>query len=694
MPRALRGQFDIPLDGAMSSRAKNPSSKTTPNLAARIDALREAIRHHDYCYYVLNQPEISDAEYDRLLQELAQLEQQAPHLIAPDSPTQRVGGIPDEAFRPVRHRVPMRSLDNAFSVEELRAWHGRILKGLRGAAATYTVELKIDGVGLSLQYEQGQLVQAATRGDGAMGEDVTANAKTIRAIPLRLRGKPPAQLEVRGEVYMQKQDFERYNQTAKRRGDETFANPRNVAAGSLRQKDPQVTAQRPLRFFVHSCGAVEGTRFETHWEFLQACRAFGLPITDHAARRASIEEIVHAAQQWERRREALAYEADGLVVKVNELDLQGRLGMTHKSPRWAIAYKFTAHQATTQVLAITPSVGRTGIITPVAHLKPVACGGVTITNATLHNYDEVKRLGIKQGDWIVIQRAGDVIPQVVKVIESRRSGKEKGVRPPTHCPECGGAVAKKKAEDVAYRCANAACPAQRARWVLHFGSRAALDIEGLGEVVVEQLVSQRLIRDVADLYRLAPKDLLGLALFAETKAQKLVEAIKASRTRGLSRLLFGLGIRHVGEKAALTLAQHFTSMDRLMQAGVEELQTVPEIGPVMAEAITDFFHEPSNRALIEKLKTAEVMMREQVAKGPKPLADVTVVFTGELTGITRAEAERLVRELGGRTSSSVSGQTTYVVAGQAPGSKYEKAKALGVTLLDEAQFKTLINQSG
>jgi len=656
--------------------------------------LRETIRYHDHRYYVLNQPEVSDAEYDRLLRELTALEAQAPHLVTLDSPTQRVGGIPDNAFRPVRHAAPMVSLDNAFTEEEVVAWHQRVMKGLPGAQPTYTVELKIDGVSLALTYDRGRLRRAATRGDGSTGEDVTANAKTIRAIALRLQGRAPARLEVRGEVYMNRDAFAAYNAAAGRRGEELFANPRNAAAGSLRQKDPQVTAKRPLRFFAHSYGMVEGARFATHWEFLQACVRFGLPVTERAARCGSFEEALERCRALERLRDQLAYEADGVVVKVNERVFQDRLGMTHRSPRWAIAYKFPAHQATTQILDVQPSIGRTGVITPVAVLKPVECAGVTISHATLHNYDEVERLGVKRGDWVVIQRAGDVIPQVVKVIEGRRTGNERSVKPPTHCPECRGTVAREKEEDVAYRCINPSCPAQLARELLHFGSREAMDIEGMGEAVVEQLVARGAVCDVAQLYALTGQDLLGLELFAEKKAQNLLEAIEASKRRGLARLLYGLGIRHVGEKSALDLASHFGSMDRLMAADAEALQRVPGVGPVMAEAIAQFFGQPEAKTLIARLKDAGVKMTEPTPSGPQPLRGQTFVFTGGLSRLTRPQAEALVRRFGGSASSSVSRETTYVVAGASSGSKLAKARQLGVTVLSEQEFLALMPTQG
>ncbi|MBI3330696.1 MAG: NAD-dependent DNA ligase LigA, partial [Candidatus Omnitrophica bacterium] len=548
---------------------------------------------------------------------------------------------------------------------------------------------KIDGVGLAMTYERGLVVQAATRGDGTTGEDVTANAKTIRAVPLRLQGTPPRRLEVRGEVYMAIAEFTRYNETAKREGGETFANPRNAAAGSLRQKAPRITATRPLRFFTHSYGAVEGIEFSTHWEFLEACKRLGLPITEHASRCLSFEEVRKRCHRLEELRERLDYEADGAVVKVNELSLQRRLGMTFKSPRWAIAYKFTALQATTQVLGVEHSVGRTGTVTPVASLKPVACGGVTISSATLHNYDEVNRLGVRVGDWVVIQRAGDVIPQVVKVIESRRAGKERAIKPPATCPVCRGAIAKEKEEEVAYRCINPLCPAQLIRSVIHFGSRNAMDIEGLGDVVVEQLVAQQLIRDLADLYRLTEQDLLKLPLFAKKKAQNLLETIQASKARGLARLLFGLGIRHVGEKAARDLAEQFGSMDRLMDADRATVDAMRGIGSVVAEAVVQFFRQPQTRSLIKRLEAVGVKLTQEARKGPKPLAHQTFVFTGELVHFTRPQAEALVRELGGSASSSVSRQTDYVVVGGSPGSKVDKAKQLGVQIIDEAAFLRL-----
>jgi len=672
-------------------------ARTTESELSKIrrqaQALRDEIRRHDYQYYVLNQPEVSDAEYDQLLRKLQELEAKYPQLVTPDSPTQRVGGAPVSAFKPVRHQVPMLSLDNAFSEDELRAWEERVAGAVQPAKNTWTVELKIDGVGVALLYTRGVLTRAATRGDGETGEDITTNARTIRAIPLRLRKGAPPLLEVRGEVYMSLEEFTRYNADAARRGEETFANPRNAAAGSLRQKDPQITASRPLRFFVHSYGMVQGREFRTHWEFLQTCQALGLPIDPQGMPRDTVDKVLADCRKLEARRDRLAYEADGVVVKVNELDLQTRLGFTFRSPRWAIAYKFPAHEAATQVVDVISSVGRMGTITPVAKLKPVACGGVTISSVTLHNYDEVERLGVRIGDWVVIRRAGEVIPKVMKVIESKRTGTEKRIKIPTTCPVCGGAVTKASEDYVAYQCMSSTCPAQLVRRLMHFASREAMDIEGLGEAVAEQLAAHTLARDVADIYRLTKAQLLTLALFGEKRADNLLAAIRASTAQGLARALYGLGIRHVGEKAALVLAEQFESIDKLLAADEDRLRKIPEVGPVMAEAIMTFFRQPATRQVIRKLREAGVRLtQEMLQERRKPLAGMTIALTGELSGFTRSEAERLIHQLGGKASSSVSKQTDYVVVGERPGSKHRKAQTLGLKILNEAQFKKLLGQ--
>ncbi|MBI4355274.1 MAG: NAD-dependent DNA ligase LigA [Candidatus Omnitrophica bacterium] len=673
------------------------SAKTRAHTVHRteIERLREQIRRHDYRYYVLNQPEIADAAYDRLLRQLQELEAAHPAWVTPDSPTQRVGGMPSEAFRPVRHRLAMLSLDNTYTASELLAWHERVVKGLGTAPQEYVVEFKIDGVGIALTYDAGRLHSAATRGDGETGEDVTANVRTIRAIPLRLRGRPPTRLEVRGEIYMTREAFRRCNERAAKAAQELFANPRNAAAGSLRQKDPCVTAQRSLRFFVHSHGHAEGLDVATHWEFLRACRAWALPTTEHATVCHSIDEVLTLCRTWETARERLAYEVDGLVVKVNGFDQQRRLGFTLKSPRWAIAYKFAAHQATTKILDIEPSVGRTGALTPVARLQPVECGGVTISHASLHNFDEIQRLGVKIGDWVVIERAGEVIPQVISVIKSKRTGTERAVSVPKTCPACRGPVSKVKEEDVAYRCVNPNCPAQLARVLLHFGSRGAMDIEGLGVVVVEQLLERHLVRDVADLYALTKTQLLTLELFAEKKAEQLLEAIAASRSRGLTRVLYGLGIRHVGEQAAVTLAERFGSLERLMAATEAALTEISDVGPVVAASIIAYFRQPGTKSILDKLRRAGVVMTERARpQAHGPLAGKTLVVTGTLTRYSREEVARLIHQLGGRASGSVSRQTDYVVVGRDPGSKAAQAKQLGVTMLDEAAFERLIQGKG
>jgi DNA ligase (NAD+) len=667
-------------------------SPSADSARKRIEALRQQIRHHDYRYYVLAQPEVSDAEYDALVQQLQALEAEHPKLVTPDSPTQRVGGAVAEGFQPVRHSVPMLSLDNAFNTDELQAWHKRVMKGLEGETPTFTVELKIDGVGIALVYERGLLARAATRGDGAVGEDVTANAKTIRAIPLRLHGNAPRLLEVRGEIYMTRHDFARHNEQAGRNQLELFANPRNAAAGSLRQKDPRVTASRPLRFFAHSYGMVEGRQFTAHWQFLQTCRELGLPIDPHAQLRPSFDDVMRDCGELEARRDALDFDTDGVVVKVNEHALQRRLGTTWKAPRWAIAYKFAAHEATTQVLDVIPSVGRTGTITPVAKLEPVSCGGVTISNASLHNFDEIARLGVKIGDWVTVRRAGEVIPQIISVIESRRTGRERAIPIPKRCPACDGPVTKETEEEVAYRCLNPACPAQLVRGLIHFAGRAAMDIEGLGDVVAEQLAQRRLVRDVADIYALKKAQLLELDLFGDRRAEKLLASIQASKSRGLARVLYGLGIRHVGERVALVLAETMGSIDALMASTEEQLREIPDVGPVIAEAVADFIRQPGTASVVQRLRKAGVTLTQEVARGPKPLDGLTIVVTGELAGFGRQEIEALIHRLGGTSASSISRKTDYLVVGERPGSKVEKARELGVRIIDETQFKKLVGE--
>ncbi|MBI4051783.1 MAG: NAD-dependent DNA ligase LigA, partial [Elusimicrobia bacterium] len=617
-----------------------------------IEKLRDKIRSHDYRYYVLADPEISDAEYDQLMRRLLELEKAHPKLITPDSPSQRVSGFVTNNFKPVRHRIPMLSLDNAYTAQELQEWAERAHKILGKTVPEYVVEAKIDGVSCSLIYENGILVTAATRGDGETGEDITANIKTIRAIPLKLLTKdPPELLEVRGEVYMGKHDFSSLQGS--------FANPRNAAAGSLRQKDPQVTARRPLKFFAHSHAVAEGIEFKTHWEYLQTLKNLGFALPETNRLFKNLEEVISFYHLLEAKRQNLPYEIDGLVVKINDLRQQKILGTTAKSPRWALALKYQAQQATSRVKNVVFSVGRTGTITPVAELEPVACGGVTISSSTLHNFDEIKRLELKVGDTVLIERAGEVIPHVVKVITSKRTGKEKPILPPRECPICDGKVVREKEDLVAYICVNPSCPAQIKRGLLHFGSRDAMDIEGLGDVLVEQLVEKKKVKDFSDLYHLKKEDLLVLDLFADKKAENLLSAIAQSKARPLSRILYALGIRHVGEKMARVLAKHFQTIEALESASLDDLIRVSEVGPIVAEAIHGFFRQAQVKTLIVKLKKMGLQFMEprKQIRADTPLADKTLVFTGELEKFSRDQAEEKVRELGGKTSSSVSPKT-------------------------------------
>jgi DNA ligase (NAD+) len=664
----------------------------------KVEKLREEIRHHDYRYYVLNQPEISDREYDDLVKKLKELEKEQPQLITPDSPTQRVGEKPLIGFKTVKHRVAMLSLDNTYSSEEIEEWDRRVHKGLPGGKAEYVVELKIDGVGVSLTYEKGIFLVGATRGDGVTGDDITQNLKTIKSIPLRFLTTDSSQLpdliEVRGEVFMERGEFEKLNAEKKKKGEALFANPRNAAAGSLKLLDSRLTAGRKLNCFIHSFGTLEGGKvYKAHWEFLQSAKRLGLRVNPEIKLCKNINEVISYCENWENKRGRLGYQIDGMVIKVNSLPQQKRLGYTMKSPRWAIAYKFPAQQATTTLKDIVLQVGRTGVITPVAMLKPVECAGVTISRATLHNFDEIKRLDVRIGDRVIVERAGEVIPKIVKVVESVRKGRREIFKVPEKCPECGGRITKEKEEEVAYRCINPSCPAQLERGLVHFASRNAMDIEGFGESVVEQVVRDGLAKDFADIYSLRREDFLKLELFAEKRAQNLRDAIEKSKERPLARLLFALGIRHVGEKAAETLAEEFGSIEALMRAKEEELETIPEVGPALAASVREFFKQREIRILIEKLKKAGLKLeQEKVKKGPQILAGKTFVFTGELKGYSRSEAEKLVKDLGGKAISSVSKQTSYVVVGESPGSKYDKAKALGVPIIPEEQFEKLIKK--
>ncbi len=663
------------------------------DISSRIDLLRKKIREHDHRYYVLDSPTISDSEYDALYKQLQTLEAEHPECITPDSPTQRIGGKVAASFGAVRHGTPMLSLDNTYTEAEVRDWYTRVLKGLNTTNCALFTEPKIDGLSLSLTYTDGLLTTAATRGDGTSGEDVTANVRTIRAIPLRLLNtEPPRLIEIRGEVYMEIRDFNTINKDLLSGNEEPFANPRNAAAGSLRQKDPSITAQRRLKFFVHSFGQKEGgPKFDLHSQYLEFCRQSGLRPADYSKLSPTLEEALAHYSLLMDKRDSLPFEIDGMVLKVNSFAQQSELGFTTRSPRWAIAFKFPSRQATTVLEAINVQVGRTGVITPVAKLTPVPLGGVTISSATLHNFDEIGRLGVKVGDTVLLERAGDVIPKVVKVITAKRTGGEIHFVVPKLCPSCKGPVTRSREDEVAYRCLNPACPAQLEAKLLHFASRLAMDIDGMGYAAVSQLLALKKIHTFADIYSLTVDDLLKLELFKEKKAGNLIASINASKTRPLSRLLFALGILHVGEKAARVLARHFHTLDSVMAAALEELTDIADIGPVMAQSIQDYFAQESVRRLIADLIKAGLNTTEPEAKRiVTPLSGKTFVFTGELTELSRPEAEAKVNALGGKATGSVSAKTDYVVAGAAPGSKYARAQKLGVTILNEQQFLDLI----
>jgi DNA ligase (NAD+) len=663
--------------------------------AARIDELREAIHRHNYLYYVENRPEISDAEYDRLWKELVALEQAHPELVTSDSPTQSPGGRRAEAFAPVEHLVAMLSLDNATSPDDLREFETRIRRALPQAALDFVCEPKVDGLGVALLYERGRFTRGATRGDGRIGEAITQNLRTIKAIPQTLHGplKDAKRLEVRGEVYMPREAFAKLNAALEEAGEATFANPRNAAAGAVRQKDPKITASRPLDIFLYHVSVLEPVRFDSHWERLEALKKSGFPVNPRSQRCRDIDAVIAYCRRLEAERDELRYEADGAVVKVNDLEQQRRLGATAHHPRWAIAYKFAARQATTRVLGITINVGKTGALTPTAQLEPVELAGVTVSNVSLHNEDEVRKKDVRVGDTVLIERAGDVIPYLVQVVTAKRPPGTKPFRMPTRCPACGGAAFRPEGEAI-WRCTNSACPAQLKERLFHFGSRRAMDIEHLGEMVIGQLVDREMVKDFADLYGLTVEDLAGLERLAKKSAQNLYDAIQGSKTRGLSRLLNGLGIRMVGERAAQLLAARFGSMEKLEAAREDEINEIYGIGPQIAQSVVRFFAEPRNRKIIERLRKAGVVMREQGAtEGPRPLDGKIIVLTGGLSSLSRDDAKDLILRLGGRVSGSVSKKTDWVVVGEDPGSKADDAKRLGVKTLDEAAFLKLVGRS-
>ncbi len=651
-----------------------------------IEQLRKLIRFHSDLYYNQDNPVLSDTQYDDLYHRLQELEKQYPQFVSSDSPTQQVGGRASRAFSAVQHKVPMMSLDNSYNADDIREWHERTVKLLGRDTFEMVIEGKIDGVSCSLTYQDGHLVQAASRGDGKVGEDITANVLTIKNIPHDLLNAPAGKLEIRGEVYLEKKDLEALNAEQESAGGNIFANTRNAAAGSLRQKASALTAKRPLKFFAHSFGIGDITA-DSFSAFIDACHAWGFSVCPVRTQVTQIADVIRFYNEFAGKRHDLPFDVDGLVVKVNRFQDQQILGFTARSPRWAMAFKYPAPQATTTVKNILSSVGRTGIITPVAELEPVACAGVIISNVTLHNFDEIKRLGVRVGDRVIIERAGEVIPKVVKVVEYLGT---QDVSAPLVCPSCGRAVYKEQ-DEVGYYCINPACPAQLHARLIHFASRDALDIDGLGEVIVAQLVRRDFIREFADIYQLSFLHLLQLPNFKDKKAQNLLEAIEASKKRPLSKLLFALGIAFVGEKTAEVLADHFRTLDNLKNATLEEMQHIPDVGEKVSQSIYDFFHDEKAVEQLEKLRGSGLNFTQpEKEKSGNVLEGKTLVFTGELKTMTRTEAERLAMQYGGKASGSVSKKTAYVVAGEAAGSKLKKAQELGVPVLSEEEFLKLI----
>lgn len=665
----------------------------TVGITDRIARLRDEINHHNYRYYVLDAPLISDAEYDRLLRELQQLEAAHPELITPDSPTQRVGAKPLKEFGEVRHAIPMISLDNAFTDDDMHDWDRRVRQGLGiSHAVDYTAEPKFDGASISLRYENGLLIQAGTRGDGTTGEDVTANVRTIKTVPLRLLGKSwPEVLEVRGEIVIRKRDFERLNEERLTRGEGIFANPRNAAAGSLRQLDPRITASRPLSFFPWGLGEVSELPAQRYSQIVKHLKEWGFPITEffHAVHGA--EGCLKYYQDMAARRNELPFEVDGVVYKVDDLAARDRLGFTARAPRWGIAHKFPAQEETTLVEDILSSVGRTGVITPVAKLRPVQVGGVTVSNATLHNQDEVARKDVRVGDTVIVRRAGDVIPEVVGVIKDMRPHGTHPWKMPERCPECGSDVIREPGQAAHYCTAGLYCPAQRMGAILHFASRHAMNIDGLGDKRVAQLIDAGLVKTAADLYHLIKEQLVALERMGDKSADNLLAAIGKSKRTTLPRFLYSLGISQVGEVTAKQLARHFGDLEPLMTARQEELQGVPDVGPVVADSIHHFFHQPHNLEVIAALIEAGIHWpQEKISRAHAPLSGKTFVLTGALESLPRDEAKARIEALGGKVSGSVSGKTDYVVVGSDAGSKADKARELGVATLDEHEFLELL----
>ena len=668
----------------------------TKSAKQQIEKLREEIRRHEELYYVQDNPEISDRDYDQLIENLQALEAANPDLITPDSPTQRVGGRPAEGFPEVVHRRPMLSLDNSYNIDELRAFDDRCRRLADTRSLQYVAELKIDGLSIALHYENAVLMRGVTRGDGRIGEEVTQNAKTIRSVPLRLKPgtrQIQSEIEVRGEVFIPLDVFQKTNEEREEQGEPRFANPRNAAAGAIRQLDSRLVARRKLDMFAYDLLVGDRKPFATHWESLEWMREVGFRVNPHRALCESIDGVIEFANAMEARRDDLGYEIDGLVVKVNSTALQDEFGSTQKAPRWASAYKYPARQASTKVLSIVVQVGRTGALTPVANLEPVFLAGTTVSRATLHNEDEIKRLGLKIGDWVMIEKSGEIIPKVLSVIKSKRTGDEKPFRAPKNCPVCGGAISRPEGEVVA-RCVAADCPAQLMGRLIHFSSRRAMRIEGLGVVLVEQLLEANLVRDVGDLYSLTLEQIASLPRMAKKSATNLLEQIEASKSRDLANLIYALGLRHVGERTAGILARHFGSLESLARATVEELDDIPEIGLTVAESVRDWFDDEGNLKLCDRLRAAGVKTESEKkahAATDERFVGKQFVLTGKLTSFTRDEARALIEARGGRVNSSVSKKTDYVVAGEEAGSKLDKAQELGVQIIDEEAFTKMMD---
>jgi DNA ligase (NAD+) len=665
------------------------------DIKKQIERLRNEIRRHDYLYYVLNQPKISDRQYDKFFAGLKSLEEQHPELITPDSPTQRVSERPLEGFETIRHAIPMLSIDNTYSPEELRAFDERVAKGLGRRDYDYVVELKIDGVASSLRYEGGLLVTGATRGDGRVGDDITANVRTIKAVPLSLisdKAAIPDILEVRGEVYMPTKAFVELNKQREKAGEVLFANPRNATAGSLKLLDSRITAQRKLAFFAYATGEVSQPLAKDHYETLQAFKRLGLPVNPHIKRAKDIDEVIKICDSWDGRRAELDYQIDGMVIKVNHLDQREILGFTGRAPRWCISYKFAAEQAETVVESIDVQVGKGGTLTPVANLTPVFLAGTTVKRATLHNFDQLNRLDVREGDTVVVEKAGEIIPQVVEVKKEQRPRGTSPFKPPKKCPNCGGDV-KKDEEGVFLRCVNPHCLGQLKERIRYFAGRGQMDIENLGEALIDQLAETGLVKNVADIYKLQKDDLVELERMADKSARNVIDSIEASKTRPLWRLVAGLGIRHIGGQTAQVLAEHFGSLDAIMKATETELDAIEQIGEKVAESVYEFFHNNKNVFVIEELLAAGVKPElPKKAKAKGKFVGKTIVVTGTLENFSRQQIEEAIRDAGGKASSSVSKNTDFVLAGEEPGSKLDKAKQLGVKVIDEKEFLKMIGQ--